>query len=429
LQFLINCIYALLYILFALYINYNIVLIAISVSFLIVWIQKTITKRIIRYSNEIVEGNEKTNLIVLQILNSMKYLISTNSSSVYNNYFNKISKTYSINNEKISFLNSIPKNTPEIVGVIVISLLIIINEIYIKEELVQVVFIGLILYRSIIKILSIQKSHQDFLLNIGSIDAIIKLEDFLEKNKEINSSLNNEYNKIDKIKLKNNILEFNNVKVLKGINLELEKDKIFALVGKSGSGKSSILNILTLLYKPINGEVLINNKNIMEIDKNIYRSKIGYVSQECVIFDGTIEENIIFGKKFDKNKYDNVIKELQIDKIEKSKLNMGGTNISGGQRQLIAFAREIYKNPEVLILDEFTSALDSSTERIIMNFIEKIKQDKIILIVAHRLSSIINTDKVFFMENGLITDSNKFEILYNKNSKFMKMCNNQNIYL
>lgn len=428
LQIGVSGIYSLAYLFFALYINYMIVAIAVVVGSIVVMLQRKITKGIVGYSKIVVNGNTQTNLIVLQILGSMKYIKSTNRYKYNDQVFDKVSRDYSDNVEKMSFLNSIPKHTPEFVGILVISLIIIINELTLKENIVSIVFLGLLLYRTLIKMLSVQKSYQDFLINIGAIEKIIDIKNHILNHKENEENkTQNKVQKIDIIEVKDVSIEIDNKAILSNISLNLQKGSSYAIVGQSGAGKSTLLNALTLLYTPTDGQVTINETE--NIDRITFREKVGYVSQETVIFEGSIKENILFGETFEDTKYDNVVSSLGIDKINVDKLTMSGTNISGGQRQLIALARELYKEPDLLILDEFTSALDSATEKKVMRFIDCIKENKIVIIVAHRLSSIIDSDMVFLMKNGKIIDRNNFENMYSENSEFKSMCNNQNIFL
>ena len=140
-------------------------------------------------------------------------------------------------------------------------------------------------------------------------------------------------------------------------------------------------------------------------------------------------DNVVFGELFEKEKYDGIVNLLGIDKMRVEKLNMNGSNISGGQRQLIALARELYREPDLLILDEFTSALDSITEKRIISVINDIKKDKIIITVAHRLSSVMSSDLILLMENGEILSRGTFKNLYDQSSKFRSMCNEQSIFM
>ncbi|MGF7403127.1 ABC transporter ATP-binding protein/permease [Campylobacter concisus] len=428
LQIWVNAIYSLAYLLFAMYISFTLVLVSLGVGLVVVVLQRKITKAIIRYSKTVVDYSAKTNLVVLQILNSMKYIKATNRCEYNNINFNKISQDYSNNMEKMSFLNSIPKNMSEFIGVMAISATIIINEIMFHESTVTVVFLGLLLYRTLVKILSIQHSYQDFLINIGSVEVVMNVYNYILKNTE-KQSQNDTLQHISTIgsaKMENVFISVDSKVILKDINVEFKKGNNYALVGQSGSGKSTLLNTLTFLYRPLSGQLTINKNSI---DNLSFRNKIGYVSQEVIIFDGSIMDNIVFGELFEKEKYDGIVNLLGIDKIRVEKLNMNGSNISGGQRQLIALARELYREPDLLILDEFTSALDSITEKRIISVINYIKKDKIIITVAHRLSSVMGSDLILLMENGEILSRGTFKNLYDQSSKFRSMCNEQSIFM
>ena len=428
LQIWVNAIYSLAYLLFAMYISFTLVLVSLGVGLVVVVLQRKITKAIIRYSKTVVDYSAKTNLAVLQILNSMKYIKATNRCEYNNINFNKISQDYSNNMEKMSFLNSIPKNMSEFIGVMAISATIIINEIMFHESTVTVVFLGLLLYRTLVKILSIQHSYQDFLINIGSVEVVMNVYNYILKNVE-KQSQNDTLQHISTIgsaEMENVNISVDSRVILKDINVEFKKGNNYALVGQSGSGKSTLLNTLTFLYRPLSGQLTINKNSI---DNLSFRNKIGYVSQEVIIFDGSIMDNIVFGELFEKEKYDSIVNLLGIDKIRVEKLNMNGSNISGGQRQLIALARELYREPDLLILDEFTSALDSITEKRIISVINDIKKDKIIITVAHRLSSVMGSDLILLMENGEILSRGTFKNLYDQSSKFRSMCNEQSIFM
>lgn len=428
LQIWVNAIYSLAYLFFAMYISFTLVLVSLGIGLVVVVLQRKITKAIIRYSKTVVDYSAKTNLVVLQILNSMKYIKATNRCEYNNINFNKISQDYSNNMEKMSFLNSIPKNMSEFIGVMAISATIIINEIMFHESTVTVVFLGLLLYRTLVKILSIQHSYQDFLINIGSVEVVMNVYNYILKNTE-KQSQNDTLQHISTIgsaKMENVFISVDSKVILKDINVEFKKGNNYALVGQSGSGKSTLLNTLTFLYRPLSGQLTINKNSI---DNLSFRNKIGYVSQEVIIFDGSIMDNIVFGELFEKEKYDGIVNLLGIDKIRVEKLNMNGSNISGGQRQLIALARELYREPDLLILDEFTSALDSITEKRIISVINYIKKDKIIITVAHRLSSVMGSDLILLMENGEILSRGTFKNLYDQSSKFRSMCNEQSIFM
>ena len=162
------------------------------------------------------------------------------------------------------------------------------------------------------------------------------------------------------------------------------------------------------LYRPNNGKVRVDNVLINQSNLQNWRSQIGYISQQIYLFDGTIAENVCFGRKLDKDLLQNVIVQVKMFKFLQGKKGLetlvgeGGIQLSGGQKQRIAIARALYGKPEILVLDEATSSLDEKTERQIMKEIYEISREKTMFIVAHRLSTIKNCDKVYELKEGLI---------------------------
>lgn len=201
---------------------------------------------------------------------------------------------------------------------------------------------------------------------------------------------------------------------LKGVSLELHKNKITALVGKSGSGKSSIINLVLRLYEANKGEILINHQNIKTYTQKSVRDNMAVVTQKIFIFNDSILHNVTYGEEINEQRaIESLQKAHAWDFVQEMPqgihtiLEEFGTNLSGGQRQRIAIARAIYKNPEVLILDEATSALDSQTEQAIKESIENLRKDKIIIIVAHRPTTIELADEVIHLQSGKIIKNEK----------------------
>lgn len=429
LQLAVNLIYTVSYLMLTLYINYKIVIVALLVGLIVVFLQRKITNKIILYSNQIVLGNDYTNLLTMQILQAFKYLAATNNFKKVKEDFLETSKQYSQNGQNISFFNSIPKVVPEFIGIIMISILMIVNEIYFHEKTITVVFLGLLLYRLLSKILGIQKSYQDCMINVGSIDRVISIENYCEENKNLIIPGMQQISKVVSLDFMNVTLEIERKMILNNITCTFFKGKTYAIVGLSGSGKTSFLNMITMLYKHKLGKIQINKKDLFKLDINDYRSKIGYVSQETVIFEGSVKENILFGNKFIPDKFNNIVKLLDIEDLICKELIMGGTNISGGQRQRISIARELYRKPEILILDESTSALDANIEKQVMNGLLQLRDDIIIIVVAHRLSTLVDIDEIFVLKDGVIQNKGTMREMYLLNKEFKTMCNNQNIIL
>lgn len=213
--------------------------------------------------------------------------------------------------------------------------------------------------------------------------------------------------KIDKITLKNVNFSYEKDKpVLKNVNFNLQKGKIIALAGPSGGGKSSIINLLVRFYDKNSGQILINENDISEYEIEDLRAKIALVTQNIYLFNDTIAENIAYSEVFDEERVINALKRANaLEFVEEmggiyTKLQEHGKNLSGGQKQRIAIARALYKNPEFIIFDEATSALDNESEKAIISTIERLKKDHLILIIAHRLTTIENADNIVVINKG-----------------------------
>jgi subfamily B ATP-binding cassette protein MsbA len=246
------------------------------------------------------------------------------------------------------------------------------------------------------------------------------------------------FNSIKKgIFLKDVELYYDTVKAIDRINIKIGVKNTIALVGESGSGKTTIANILAGLFTPDSGAILIDDVPLAQFNLNSYRSKIGYISQESVIFNDNIFNNITFWAKpteENRRRFYEVIEMASLSDFinaqpekELTRLGDNGILISGGQKQRISIARELYKNCEILILDEATSALDSETEKIIQENIAKLHGHYTMILIAHRLSTIKEADVIYLLENGRVSASGSFDEMINKSSRFKKMVSLQSV--
>ena len=200
--------------------------------------------------------------------------------------------------------------------------------------------------------------------------------------------------------------------ILHKISLEVKRNEIIALVGRSGSGKSSLISLLLRLYEPRVGKILINAEDYRNFRIRDLREQIALVNQRIFIFNDSIAHNVAYGKEVDEERVIWALKKALIwdfvSSLEQgiySKLDEFGTNLSGGQRQRIAIARALYRNPQVLILDEATSALDAKTEEAFKEVIAEVAKDRTIIIIAHRPSTIELAHKIYFLEEGRLRDA------------------------
>lgn len=228
----------------------------------------------------------------------------------------------------------------------------------------------------------------------------------------------------------NNVnFSYNNEVVIKNITFKIIKGQTVAVVGQSGSGKTTIANLIPRFYDVDSGEICIDGKNIKEIKKSDLRSLIGLVPQDSLLFNETIQTNITLSdKNISKNKIIEASKTSNsyefIEKLDNSfDTNVGsfGGNLSGGQKQRISIARAVLNNPPIMILDEATSSLDSKSEKLVQNALENLMHNRTTLVIAHRLSTIQNADLILVMENGEIVEKGKHEKLLSKKGIYSKL--------
>ena len=210
--------------------------------------------------------------------------------------------------------------------------------------------------------------------------------------------------------------------ILKDISFTANKGETIAFIGSTGSGKSTIINLIPRFYDVTDGEVLVDGVNVKDYKQSSLHNKIGYVAQKAVIFNGTVTENIDYGEngkeKINEEKIKEIAKVAQanefIEKMENKyneQLSAGGTTISGGQKQRISIARAISRAPEIYIFDDSFSALDYKTDSILRKELKKYTKDATLLIVAQRIGTIMNADKIIVLDDGKVVGMGKHKEL------------------
>lgn len=306
-----------------------------------------------------------------------------------------------------TFLNTIPRLFLETSGFSLIIFLLItllyLNQSNVAYILPTLSLFVLALYRLLPSVNRIVNGYNTLLYYHKSIDIIYKE---LSVSQENLASEVIEFNQ--KIELKDIDFAYQERLILDNINLTIGKGDKIAFVGESGSGKSTLVDLIIGLYRPDQGEMKIDDVLVDKSNLQNWRSQIGYIPQQVYLFDGTIAENICFGRVLDGNLLEKVLKQADIFNFLQTKQGVetlvgeGGVQLSGGQKQRVAIARALYGQPEILVLDEATSALDEETERKIMNEIYQISQDKTLIIIAHRLSTIKGCDRIYQLEDGAL---------------------------
>jgi ABC-type multidrug transport system fused ATPase/permease subunit len=361
-----------------------------------------------------------SNKNIFQAINNIKDIKILNREK---NFIEKFSKNFSLATKfrvHLDTLASFPRSISELILILSFVLLVIFFEWKSSGSNLIVTTISLFLiasYRIIPSIIRLTNSYQIIQSHSKAAEKI--LIDLNLSSSEISFDLNQKkssYNlKFEKI-ISLQDLSFaysrNKENVFSKINLDIKKNQMIGIVGESGCGKTTLIDIIIGLHKPVEGYITIDGVRLTEINQKLWQSKIGYVSQDTGFVDDTIVSNIAFGIEdefVDKKKLLMSIKKANLENLVNT-LTLGldtvigesGVKISGGQKQRIAIARALYQNPEVLVFDEATSALDVENENSIFENIRDLKNDKTIIIVTHKHSLLNNCDQIFELKKGLL---------------------------
>lgn len=391
---------------------------------------RRLNRSIKNISIRITEHNSNFNSVLIQYIHSFKYLKSTNAfNKLKENLVGTINRIRELKirkDVKSNFISAVQE--PSLI--IMIAFVIYISLKVFNIPAASIFILLLLFYRSTNYFLSAQNIWNTFLGHTGSSKSIIELHDSLSEGEEIipGTIKTGQFNEIT---LENVYFNYNEYSIiLNNISVSIPANKTIAFVGKSGSGKSTLVNILSGIIMPKKGQVAVDGVPLSAIDILSWRERIGYITQESVIFNDTILNNITlwnYDERIDFQRLQDAIEMSQLSDFIKCKEDFEklvgdrGVTISGGQRQRICIARELYKKPALLILDEATSALDSETEKFVQESIDALKGKITIIIIAHRFSTIKNADIIHMMEAGELVESGTFGELTSSSSAFARM--------
>ena len=326
----------------------------------------------------------ESNKIVLEGLNGIKEIKLYDNSTIFSNKLREINNKKSRNNTLSITISQMPRYFLEFISILALCVFLIYLFYFDYEKSTLAAKLGVFVAGSFRLIPSLNKIisySQNLKLYYPTVE-ILKDELYNSEHEELLTK--NKFDFDSKIQIEINDFFYDKTPILKSINLNVYKNDFIGIFGVSGSGKSTLLNIISGLVKINNGYISIDNNKLAN-NLNM-RFNCGYVSQEPIIFEGSLKENIIFGLPFKKKKYEKAIKYSQLtdfNKKEKMIINEKGLNLSGGQRQRISLARALYRDNDILILDEPTSSLDEETEEKFMDYLVKLKGLKTIVMVTH----------------------------------------------
>jgi len=390
-----------------------------------------LAKKMKSYSRKSQESNSDLTSRLTEIFNNMEVIKSHSSQEYEYNRFSKESmKFFKLAIKQIK-TNALVGPTLEVFGSVAIALVIYVGALQVIDDEITVgtffAFVtALFMLYDPIKVLSnIHNRIQD------AVAAMERMQELFDSKPTIVSG-DSILKKVDNIKIENVSLQYDNKQVLHNINLIAKKGKVYALVGDSGAGKSSFVNLLVRFYDASSGTIYINDQDIRSYNLHSLHQKIAFVTQRIFIFQDSIAQNVAYGETVEEER---VIRALQqahawefVKKLPDgihTVLDENGTNLSGGQRQRIALARALYKDPDVLILDEATSALDNKSEKAIQQALEELKGEMITFIVAHRLTTIEHADEILVFKEGRIESRGTYSELLESSEEFQKLANSK----
>lgn len=414
------------------YINKYIFIYFILTNIITNYIDKVRREKYIEANKNLRKIKEKRTSLISEIIRGIRdvKLLNANKSilNISKERLNTIEnerKKINNNEQKYSFISY---NTSDFFDIIFFALGIILVT---KENLTISNFIILYTYRNTIDLVfriynRFATTIQDF--NLSATRVFEVLEDKFDKEENIQSNINNLNGNIE---FKNVTFAYEDKNVLKNISFKINKGDRIGFVGKSGSGKTTIFNLITKLYKNYEGEILIDNINIKNISYNDLRKNISLISQNPYIFNFSIKDNLkITNQNASEEEITLVTKKadiykkiMQLDNKFDTIVGEGGVILSGGEKQRLAIARSLLKNSNIILFDEATSSLDNISQNNIQKAIYGLDKEKTILIIAHRLSTIINCDKIIVIDDGKIIDIGNHKELLKRCKKYQELYN------
>jgi subfamily B ATP-binding cassette protein MsbA len=394
-------------------------------------------KKTKQLSRQYVKSSHRFQGLLIQKVAFFKYLKATGSIRTYAQNLREMVYEIEDSVRKMGILNSIMTGVREPMMMTIVVATILVQVQLFGGSLSTILLSLLFFYRALTAVTQLQTSYNRYLSFSGSI---INMQQFIANlrqqrgpNGKVAFSSFSRAVQLDKMSFGYQPDDL----ILQDINLSLNRNETLALVGESGSGKTTLMNILSGILQPTQGQMLVDGEDAGDLNISSYQYRIGYITQEPVIFDDTVFNNVTFwAEKTDTNlkRFWTALEQASIAKfvrtqldVEDARLGNNGINLSGGQKQRISIARELYKEVDFLFMDEATSALDSETERAIQENIDELKGQYTILIIAHRLSTIKNADRVVVLKQGRIDHIGTYEELIAQSVSFKRMVELQEV--
>jgi len=392
----------------------------------------SIGKRLKRQSLKAQQESGQLISTVEETLSGLKIVKSYNAETHFKNKFSKTADNILILLNKIGLKNNLAGPFSEFLGIITIAILLWYGGrlVLIDQVIEGTTFIGFmaLAYGILTPAKAISKASYRVKNGIAAADRVFEIlqnENSMPDVKNAKSIANFK----ESIELKNVSFKYGNDYVLKHFSMTVQKGQTVALVGQSGSGKSTIANLLTRFYDVNEGHIAIDGQDIKNLTKESLRDQIGLVTQDSILFNNSIKNNLLIGKENASD--EDIIEALKIanawefvkDLPQGIETNIGdsGNSLSGGQKQRLSIARAVLKNSPIMVLDEATSALDTESERLVQDALENMMKNRTSVVIAHRLSTIQNADHIIVMKQGQIIEQGRHQELMDKGGTYSKL--------
>ena len=434
-NFIISSIFTLTYITLALFISPS-----LTVSLIVLSVPLYIPFRKVfgltrKFSIKTTENNSRLQSFLIDAFDHFKYLKATGSTEGIFRLISDACREQGHLMYRRKILNALGRNGMDLFSVL---LIVALSFYYIEMfgvDLIKVLFILFVLRRAMTYFQQTQRNFQGFLNFSGSVRLFQRLNVELANYEEVTNPAGDAPDFDQPVKFENVSFAYNDSEtVLDSLNLIIPPKKTIAFVGASGAGKSTLVTLLSGILRPTSGTISIGGVGYDEINHEKLRKGIGYVTQEGVIFNDTVHNNLSLWTSDRINDVTRAAAGAQVaDFIEKlprgyeTILGDKGVNLSGGQRQRVSIARELYKDARLLIFDEATSALDTESEVNIQRHIDQFRGRKTMILIAHRLSTVKNSDMIFVLKDGRIVEHGTYEGLYAIGEEFTRMVERQAI--
>ena len=425
----------LIYMIIALFLSFQMTLVVLAIILISAILIFPLLQKSRKLGSEIVITNTSYSKQVVDAIKGFKLVKASGLESYVLSKLNLVNKHNTEVSRKILDHASSIKFLVQICLSIATIFIVYLSLEFFNIEISKLMVFVLLLIRMAPKYSAAQGAYRSFIVNLPALNIVDQMKHDSDSEKENLNNDNKTYQKIeDKILINNLKYKFNNRSnyVLNNVTFQIELNSFVAIVGPSGAGKSTVLDLIMGLLKPSEGNILIDNKDLYSLNLEMHRANIGFVPQENIFFNGTLRENLTFGKNLDdKFLYECLeiaqLKELVLTLPNRLLTNIGENSIklSGGQKQRLSIARALARKPSILILDEATSSLDSKSEENFQFALENIAHKYTLIVVAHRLSTIKKADNIIVLNQGKIIEQGKYDELALKNGLFTEMLKSQ----